>query len=130
MAITLALPQDGRTRYFIAVDITDFGIKNHLEFSKEQILEASFPKVDESIEDKARGVFGYVSFGITDGVPLIPTILWQPSKFINYRHSVFSAPVDAPINFVRFWTRKGVKARYRVQSKQFEWGLIPVVTTP
>lgn len=130
MAITLLLPQDGRTRYFIAVDIDEFGIKNHLEFSTEQIIESAFVKIDETIEDKCRGVFGYVSFGITDNVPLIPTILWQPSEYINYKHTVFSAPIDGPINYVRFWTRKGVKAHYRVQSKQFEWGLIPVVTTP
>lgn len=132
MAITLELPQDGRTRYFVGVYISDFGKKNHLEFSREQIdqAEVAFRVVDESIDDKARGVFGYVSFGITDGVPITPSILWHPSEFINYRLTVFSAPIDAPINYVRFWVRKGIRAEYRVQSKQFEWGLIPVITTP
>lgn len=103
----------------VMIQVYDEGISNHLEFCTEEVRMNLIYEYNLPPEEKHRGVFGYVSFGLGgyklgDGSTELPR--WLPPVFINWGRNLIFAPVHKdflPEN-LRIWMRKGVKAHVTV----------------
>lgn len=113
--VTIEIPKVGvtpRKVKFVRIEVTDAAKQpflsnklNWLEFPVAALTSNSGYEIDEVIDAKKRGVFGYVMWGYQrDDAP----IDWLEGGFINWQYTIWKPPVDENPGFLRIWLRKGV----------------------
>lgn len=118
--VTVALPLENLDNMFVhnlLIQLTEYGLKGHLEFPITEVFSDHNFQVNEPEEDKRRGVFGYVWWGYGAGpeqmLGITPEIFWLNGGFVNWKNSLHKPDRthENPSHF-RIWLRRGVRARW------------------